>query len=202
MEDFKIPGILLMENAARGISEALLERFPETDGVIAIACGPGNNGGDGFAAARHLVNAGKRVRLHLALPPEVYPDKSDAAVNLEIARAMGIPLVADCNFDDAALLVDAVFGTGLARVVRDPIRGLLGAMDAAPVPVVAIDLPSGLDADTGTVLGIAVKADVTLTMVAPKVGFGLADGPRLVGEVEVIDIGVPSEAITRALGMT
>ena len=199
MEEFKIPGILLMENAARGIAEAISRRFPGIDGTIAIVCGPGNNGGDGFAAARHLANAGRQVRIHLALPPEIYPDGSDAAINLEIARAMAIPTVEGGGFDDARLLVDAVFGTGLRRTVREPIRALLVALEAAPAPIVAIDLPSGLDADTGTVLGVAPAAQVTLTMVAPKAGFRLAEGPRLVGEVEVIGIGAPPEAIARAI---
>lgn len=199
MEDFAIPGIVLMENAARGISEALLARYSVDRGPIAVVCGPGNNGGDGFAAARHLANAGRSVRLHMAVPAEAYADGSDAAINLAIARAMGLPLADHADFKDAGLVVDAVFGTGLTREVREPYRALLEAINAASAPVASVDLPSGLDADSGAVLGTAVRADLTLTMVAPKIGFALADGPDHVGDVIVVDIGAPSEALRRAL---
>ena len=199
MEDLKIPGILLMENAARGISEAISDRFPATDGPIAIVCGPGNNGGDGFAAARHLANAGRAVRIHLAKPAAACREGSDAATNLAIASAMDLAIAVDADFQGAGLLVDAVFGTGLARAVEAPYRGLIEAINAASAPVVAVDMPSGLDADTGEIHGVAVRADLTVTMVAPKVGFALGEGPAHVGEVVVVDIGAPPEAIRRAL---
>lgn len=200
MEELGIPGIVLMENAARGVAEVVRERLGGARGPVAIFCGPGNNGGDGFAAARHLANAGVEVRLHLVVPADAYPDGSDAGTNLRIARAMGLPLVEDFDTSGAALLVDAVFGTGLTRPVREPYLGAVRAMEASGAEVVAVDLPSGLDANTGTVLGAAVKAAVTATMVAPKVGFALAEGPRLVGEVRVIDIGIPPAVVARVAG--
>ena len=161
-------------------------------------CGPGNNGGDGFAAARHLANRGRNVRIRLAVPAIAYPENSDAGTNLAICQAMGLPCSETQDLEGAALVVDALFGTGLARQVRDPYKSLIEAVNAAAAPTVAIDLPSGLDADTGATLGAAVRAEVTLTMVAPKVGFALGDGPALVGEVETIDIGAPPEALRRA----
>ena len=153
-----VAGITLMENAGHGVAEAIRARW-QPQPVLAL-CGPGNNGGDGFAAARHLANSGMDVRLHLTLPPDAYRTGSDPAVNLRIAEAMGVAMREDCELQDAALVVDAVFGTGLARTVRAPYRDAIDAIAAAPAPVVAIDLPSGLDANTGAVLGTAVGARV------------------------------------------
>jgi len=199
MQEYEIPGIVLMENAARGIAEVAADMVP-AGGTIAIVCGPGNNGGDGFAAARHLANAGRLPRLHLTVPPEKYPAGSDPAVNLEITRAMGIAVRADLELSDAALVLDAVFGTGLQREVRGSFRKVLKAIRDATRPVLAVDLPSGLDADTGEILGVCVRADVTATMVAPKVGFRTAHGPAQVGRVEVVDIGAPAAILARFAG--
>lgn len=199
MDDFRIPGIVLMENAARGIADALRKRFSAPTGPISIVCGPGNNGGDGFACARHLTNAGLSVTLHLAAAPDAYRDGSDAKRNLEIAIAMGIPRKNANDLADAAVIVDAVFGTGLVREISEPYRGIIEAINAAPAPTVAVDLPSGLDADTGAIHGVAVCADLTVTMVAEKVGFALGEGPAHIGDVEVVDIGAPREAIERVL---
>lgn len=197
MEELGFPGIVLMENAARGIADVVLRRFPRPGGPIAVVCGPGNNGGDGLAAARHLANAGLAVRIHLVTPEETYRAGSDPGINLRIAKALGLPLREDVRLEDAPVLLDAVFGTGLSRTVRDPYRTAIRALAEAPGAVVAVDVPSGLDANTGERLGVCVPAAVTATMVAPKIGFTLADGPALVGDVEVVDIGVPPELIRR-----
>jgi len=202
MEDLKIPGIVLMENAARGIADAVLERFPEPDGWIAIVCGPGNNGGDGLAVARHLDASGRAVIVQLATPTTSYREGSNSAVNLAIAEASGIPFLPEvCRLDKFQVVVDGVFGTGLDREVMEPYRSTLEAINASGKPVVAVDLPSGLDADTGEVLGVAVKADLTVTMVAPKVGFTKGQGPTHVGDVVVAGIGIPSKAVAMALGL-
>jgi NAD(P)H-hydrate epimerase len=187
-----------MENAARGIAALSLDMLEKRPGPVAIVCGPGNNGGDGFAAARHLANAGARVRLHLLVPPGAYRAGSDPAVNLGIARAMELPVRTDLDFAGVALILDGIFGTGLTREPREPFRSAIDAINGTEAAVLSIDLPSGLDADTGRVLGAAVRADATATMVARKSGFDLCDGPAHTGRVEVVDIGVPHALIERA----
>jgi NAD(P)H-hydrate epimerase len=198
MEELHIPGIVLMENAARGIAQVALQRLERRPGPVAVVCGPGNNGGDGLAAARHLANAEKDVRIHLVVAAEAYREGSDPAIHLAVARAMGLALRDDLELDGAALILDGIFGTGLRREVRPPFGAAIEAINAAGGAVLAIDLPSGLDADTGAILGAAVRADVTATMGAKKVGFALGEGPGLVGEVEVIDLGIPPTVVLRA----
>ena len=199
MAELGIPGIVLMENAARGIAAVTLTAGAG-DGLIAVVCGPGNNGGDGYAAARHLANAGRRVQLIAVTPIDQHPAGSDAAVNAGIARAMGLEIRSDMALEGAAVVLDCVFGTGLTRPVREPLRRAIEAINASGALVIAVDLPSGLDADTGEILGVAVRADVTATMVAPKRGFRLAKGPTHVGVVEVVDIGVPPELVAEVAG--
>jgi len=198
MDELFLPGIVLMENAARGIADVARARLPR-GGRVAVVCGPGNNGGDGFAAARHLSNGGFDVSIHLVMPAVACPGGSDADRNLRIARAMGLPVREDVDLEGAVLVLDGIFGTGLSRTVREPAKGAIEAIGAAACPVVAIDLPSGLDANTGAIHGVAVRADVTATMVAPKQGFERGEGPRLVGEVVVVDIGVPPSLVRRVL---
>ncbi|MHC4493884.1 MAG: NAD(P)H-hydrate epimerase [Planctomycetota bacterium] len=198
MEELHIPGIVLMENAARGIAQVALRRLQGRSGPVAVVCGPGNNGGDGFAAARHLANAGTDVRIHLVVPAEAYREGSDPAIHLAVVRAMGLPLRDDLELDGAVLILDGIFGTGLTRGVRPPFGSAIEAINGAGSSVLAIDVPSGLDANTGAILGAAVRADVTATMGAPKVGFRLGDGPAHVGEVEVIDLGIPPTVVERA----
>jgi NAD(P)H-hydrate epimerase len=196
-EELLIPGLLLMENAAIGVAAAAVDLRGNGAGHVAIVCGPGNNGGDGLAAARHLFNRGIEVRVHLALPAAAYRDGSDAAINLAIVRAMGIGVLEHMELERPSLIVDALLGTGLVREIRDPFRTAVATINAAGCPVLAVDLPSGLDANTGEVLGTAVRASVTATMVAPKVGFERKDGPAHVGRVVVVDIGVPRFVIDR-----
>lgn len=199
MEELGLPGLILMENAARGVAEVVLSLRNLAPGPIVVACGPGNNGGDGFAVARHLTNEGLPVGVLLVPAPGDYPPGSDAAINLEVARAMGIPLVTEAALTAASLVVDALFGTGLDREVRDPYAGLIRRINETGAPVLAVDIPSGLDADTGEVLGTAVVAQHTATMVAPKTGFARAQGPKHVGRLHVVGIGTPPELVDRVL---
>ncbi|MDP6601984.1 MAG: NAD(P)H-hydrate epimerase [Phycisphaerales bacterium] len=186
-----IPGIVLMENAARGAADAIEQRFDIGGANVIIVCGTGNNGGDGYALARHLWIRGAAVRIAALGDPGV---GSDAATNANIARKMGIPIepwsAEYCH--DADMLIDAIFGTGLDRNIEEPVRGIVQEMNAATVPRVAVDIPSGLDCDDGAILGIALRASLTVTFVGWKRGFAAEEARPCLGEVVVVDIGCPA----------
>jgi NAD(P)H-hydrate epimerase len=201
IETVGIPSIALMENAGRGLAEAVKERLRDRlTGGILVVCGAGNNGGDGFVAARHLAHAGFRAALALAGPEASFDRPGDAGANYRVARALGLPCRAVAGGGDlrsmacdAACVVDALFGTGLTRPVEGLHRELIESINGAGREVVAVDIPSGLDADAGRPLGAAVRADVTVTMAFPKAGFYVADGPAHCGTVRVVDIGIPRD---------
>jgi NAD(P)H-hydrate epimerase len=184
-----MPSLLLMENASRAVAEQarlLGERF-------VVLAGPGNNGGDGLAAARHL---GRAASVHLLAEPD--PQKSpDAALQLRILRAAGQPVVTgslpDPEHGVGAVWIDALFGTGLERPLQGPALQWVQALDAARGRKLAVDIPSGLHGDTGAVLGAAVHADVTVTFAAVKLGMTLGDGPRCCGRIVVTALGLPEE---------
>jgi NAD(P)H-hydrate epimerase len=167
---------------------------------VGLVCGPGNNGGDGFVVARHLANAGIPVRVYLAAP--AVRARGDAARNLAVVRAMGLELLDASrpatlarlrrSLAGDAVVVDGLFGTGLDREVAGHPRRLLEAMNAAPGLKVALDIPSGLDADTGRPLGTCFRADHTVTFGGLKVGLALQPGLELAGEVDLVDIGAPA----------
>lgn len=206
IEDFGMPGVILMENAGRGAGMVALDMLGSRPGGKAlILCGKGNNGGDGFVIARHLSNAGVRVEIVLtAKPSDVDPD-SDAGVNLGIIRRMKLPILPVESTKDAErvgralasanLAIDALLGTGLSGQVREPARALIEMLNAAACPVLAVDTPSGLHGESGEILGVAVKATRTATFAAAKRGFYAGEGPALTGTVHLIDIGVPIEIL-------
>ncbi|MAH67560.1 MAG: NAD(P)H-hydrate epimerase [Phycisphaerae bacterium] len=196
-----IPGLLLMEHAAIGAT-ALIERELAANGIrrVVVLCGPGNNGGDGWAIARLLRRRDVPVEVVELAPPEA---PGDAATNRAIAIAFGIPVRPASDLYaptvaqtlDDALVVDALFGTGLARPLAGPPAVLVDVVRGRPALVFAIDVPSGLDADTGSVLGTCLPADVTATMVAPKIGLLSPGSEELRGRIEIVDIGVPADLI-------
>ena len=206
IEDYGMSGVILMENAGRAAAEIASHMLENPAGKrTVIFCGKGNNGGDGYVIARHLHNRGADVRLVLTCSPEeIYPE-SDAGINLGIAMKMTPPvLVADTEEGrlqatglarQADLIVDALLGTGLSGDVREPYLSLIRLINAGDKPVLSVDIPSGLDANTGKVLRAAVRAARTATFVLPKLGFTRGEGPKHVGEVTVVDIGVPVELI-------
>jgi NAD(P)H-hydrate epimerase len=156
-----------------------------------ILCGPGNNGGDGFVIARHLDNYGLPVTAWLLVAPEKLT--GDAAVNFAVARAAGLVRTTATIFD--GWIVDALFGTGLSRAIDQPLSNYIAAINASGCPILAVDIPSGLECDTGEPLGPTVRATHTATFVAPKRGF-LNPASRLwTGEVHVIDIGAPRRLV-------
>lgn len=193
-----LPTLVLMENAGRGAAELLAARAAAADsppGVL-LLCGPGNNGGDGGVVARHLDAWGFPVRVVWIASPEAL--RGDAAAQWQILERSGIHQEArpegeglDALVADADWLVDGLLGTGLTRPVEGPLRLAIEAMNGSGKPILALDLPSGLDADSGRPLGTAVRATVTATFVAPKLGFSAPGAGAFTGEVAVIDIGVP-----------
>ena len=190
-----VPGALLMESAGRAVVEAVLAERPDAGGPVLVVCGAGNNGGDGFVVARHLEILGVPVRV--ALVGERRKLRGDAAANAErleklgVALAKGLPRIAG-----AAVIVDALFGTGLDRAIGGAAAAAIRRINAArpAARVVAVDLPSGLDADTGQVHGVAVQADVTVTIGLPKLGLAQEPGRSLAGRIVVARIGIADTA--------
>jgi NAD(P)H-hydrate epimerase len=217
IERFGVPGAVLMERAGTGAAAILLERFPHVrkHGVVVLA-GKGNNGGDGFVVARALKK--KRVRVDVVVAVAPSEIRGDALVKLKawqraggkvqqvtaeklepLARALG----------RAGCIVDALFGTGLTGEVRGLPAELIAMVNAAGLPTVALDIPSGLDADRGVPLGTAmvplgtameplgtaIEAELTIAFAAPKIGTVIYPGARYAGEVAVVDIGIPDEAL-------
>ena len=189
-------GLELMENAARGAARLACSMLADSEqpAQVLIACGRGNNGGDGWAISRLLMEDGHLPRVvHLGTPAP----GSDASITMEGAHQAGVPSLEYRPGEDLQLpkgpilVIDAMFGTGLDRAMEDSPLELARHINELPMPVLAIDLPSGLDADTGQPLGEAVRATATATFVGPKLGFSAAGAAAWTGEVHVIDIGVP-----------
>ena len=186
IEEMGVPSLDLMERAGQGLARLTEEVAP--DGRIAIVCGGGNNGGDGFVAARLLREAGREVVVAVTTELERY--EGDALANLE--RLDEPPARFDAAMlDGSAVAVDALLGTGFGGEVREPIRSAIEALNAVPVPVVACDVPSGVDASTGAVDDIAVEAVCTATFHRSKPGLWIAPGKQHAGDVHVVEIGIP-----------
>ena len=204
IESFGIPGLVLMENAARGATDALFRHFPNVRSLkVGIAAGHGNNGGDGFVIARYL--AGANVPVDVYLLSKRKKVKGDAAANLKLLDRMKVPVheVTDVtrfeSYQDKMkscnLWIDAMLGTGLTSDVRGLFKQMITQLNAAQTPVLAVDIPSGLDSDTGKPRGCCVQATVTVTFGLPKIGHVVLPGSEFVGKLEVIDIGIPSSVV-------
>ncbi len=196
IEEYGLSGLVLMENAGR--NAAILLDSLSTGGRIAIVCGKGNNAGDGFVMARHLENLGHHVRILLAAAPQSY--QGDAAANLQIVQKAGLEIVDlstasrsvwDQELSSAGWIADALLGTGLTGEVRQPLGSVIEAINESSALIFAVDLPSGMDANTGQPLGICVRAVHTATFVARKTGFDTPGAADWTGPVSVVDIGVP-----------
>ena len=204
IEECGIPGIVLMENAGRGAASIIETSYPVLNNKkIAIFCGKGNNGGDGFVIARHLFNGGVEVKVYLLTAGDSL--QGDAKVNFRILRQMGIDIVelvgansldlVRNELKDYDLAVDAIFGTGLNSEVRGIYREVIEVLNCTNIPKVAVDIPSGLSADTGKVLGTCIRADRTITFAHPKLGLLIHPGLEYVGELYTIDISIPDYLI-------
>lgn len=213
VERYGVPGIALMENAAAGLLRAALALRPPGAGAL-LLCGPGNNGGDGFALARRLHNAGAATTTLLFRPPDAY--SGDAATNLRVIERMALPLrVIDENdpapaLDEALadagpspLVVDALLGTGLTSAPRGAIgqaaAWIRRVADAKAATILAVDIPTGLDCDTGKPFDAdrCARAHATATMAGLKEGFRNPGSIAWTGRVEVVDIGAPVECLDR-----
>ncbi len=206
IDHYGIPGIVLMENASRGLARVVLQKLTDLPNPrVAIVTGTGNNAGDGFALARHLHNA--KCHPVVLIVGQESRISGDARTNLEIIKRMGIPLkllsqdqpgLAELQdqLQRAELVIDAIFGTGLSGPVRGFYKDVIEQINSSSTPVLAVDIPSGLDCDTGQPLGLAVRAETTVTFVARKLGFDAPGAEAYTGKVIVADIGVPRELIS------
>ncbi len=202
IDAFGIPALTLMDRAGRAVAEAALELVGST-GRIVVVCGGGNNGGDGYVAARLLRGAGRDARVIALVPAERLAQ--DARAVREQAQRAGVPIddqgeLVDLDAGVGDVLVDALFGTGLSRAPEGAFAAAIDRIDAARVAgarVLAVDVPSGLSADTGRPLGACVRADRTVTFAFQKRGLVLHPGPSYAGDVVVADIGIPPAAAAR-----
>lgn len=195
VRELGLPGIVLMENAARGCAELALRMLPRSgERRVLVCCGRGQNGGDGHAIARHLHIAGCAVTvLELGRPRE----GTDAATMRAVATAMGLapqPFDPHAPLPDCDLVVDALFGTGLDRPLAGRDLEAVRAIDACARPVLSVDLPSGMHCDTGEPMPECVHATLTATMVAPKAGFAAPGAAASLGRLEIVGIGGPPPA--------
>ena len=218
--EFGISSLTLMENAGRGVAEIAEEIMEKSQGPILVLAGKGNNGGDGLVATRCLIERGFRVTVLLFCDPSELKD--DPAVNFKKLTALNISIrivrhsedpersegdeeskkqilrCAQDDVQDANLIIDALFGIGLKKALGEPYVSVIQTVNGSGRKVLAVDIPSGLDADTGEVLGVAVKATVTATLGLPKKGLYLKKGPEYSGAIRVVDIGIPRVILSEA----
>ncbi|MCX7841742.1 MAG: NAD(P)H-hydrate dehydratase [Clostridia bacterium] len=204
IEDIGIPGVILMENAALWVVEEINKMLGGLKGKrILIAAGKGNNGGDGFAAARHLHNSGADVKVFLLAEKQTI--KGDAAINLAVLFNMGIEVIevlADAQLRQlkkqcisADLIVDTIFGTGFKGEVKGTIKKAIEIINASGKAVLSVDMPSGADGYNGKVCGSCIKADMTVSFVLPKLGQVVHPACEYAGKLKVADIGIPKKVL-------
>ena len=199
IQEHGIPGLTLMKRAAGACVEVLLERWP-TPGHVAVLCGSGNNAGDGFIIAGLL--KAKGLDVSVALVGREPPADTDAAAAFAFMQASGVELkAAEPLIDQAGVIVDALLGTGLSGELRPAYATVIERVNAGGVPVLSVDLPSGLDADTGAVRSLCIKADVTVTFIGRKIGLQTNDGPEYAGRVHFAGLGVPDEVLRAVEGV-
>lgn len=202
IENFGIPSAVLMENAALGVVKAAEEILGDAAGKkIAVFCGAGNNGGDGYAAARHLFNRHASVKVFMLCEPDAL--QGDAALNFGILQKMGVETqlvktesqinLMKLSLINCDVIIDALLGTGLSGAVSGKYKAVIDVINSTRCPVIAVDIPSGLNADDGSIHGSCVRADVTVTFAYPKLGMVFAHAGEYVGKLVVADISMPQE---------
>lgn len=201
INNLNIPGVVLMENAGRSCAEIIKQKLSGIEKPkVRIFCGTGNNGGDGYVIARHLLNY--HIDVGLIICPDQAKVKGDARINLDILKTIGqridqldpaspdIARKINALTADADIIVDAIFGTGLKGQLSDNYKKLIDSINDLDARILAVDIPSGLDCDTGLTLGTAIKADWTVTFVAKKVGFNKKEAAHYLGRLYVVSIGI------------
>jgi NAD(P)H-hydrate epimerase len=206
IEEYGLTGLVLMENAGRGVTNRL-QRLG-ISGPVVICCGRGNNAGDGFVIARHLDLRGYLVRV--LVWAEADELAGDAGANFRVLQKTNVPLVLfgkghdpaqlDAALAGAAWIVDALLGTGARGEPRPPLDAVIDQLNASAVPKLAVDLPSGLDCDTGQAAAHTIRAAHTCTFIAPKIGFAVPGADLYTGQVHVLDIGAPRRLLEEVLG--
>ncbi len=207
IDEYGITGLVLMENAGRGVADCLCQLIDDDSRRVVICCGKGNNAGDGFVIARHLDLRGYDARVLLwAEPAEL---TGDAAANFQILEKTDVPIEVFGNRHDpqrleaqlsgATWIVDALLGTGARGEPRPPLDAVIDQLNGSGVPILAVDLPSGLDCDTGDAADHTIRATVTCTFLAVKVGFTAPDADQYTGRTDVLDIGAPRKLIEEVL---
>lgn len=199
IEKYGIPSLCLMENAGKSVAQEVLKRIKsKKKPKVGIFCGPGNNAGDGFVIARHLINAG--IKTNIFLIGRGNQLKNDAAVNYNILKRLKYPMIENVGATDrppvreikkSDIIVDAIFGVGLNRNLCEPYFSVIEEINKNSKKIVSVDIPSGLDGTDGRIYGVCVKADVTVTFTCLKKGFFKGHGPKQVGKMVVVDIGIP-----------
>ena len=209
IEEIGIPSLVLMENAGRQVVAAIEAAYEaRLDGRVAVLCGRGNNGGDGFVVARTLLQRG--IDTAVFVIGSVADVRGDARTNLDILGRLGVTVVEvndeqawELHFSEIArcsLIVDAIFGTGLRSAVGGMLETVIADVNAAEIPIVSVDLPSGMSADTPHLVGDCIDASLTVTLAAPKLPLVLPPGEAYAGDVVIADIGIPHDVIDGARG--
>jgi len=211
-DKYGIPSLILMENAGRAVAEETIKLLKHKKNPrVTVICGKGNNGGDGFVTARHLHNKKYKVTiLYLGNINDVKSRSQATNINLNIALKLRIPVI-ELSFllkglprphrnafrllKSADVIIDAIFGIGLEREIQSPLLEFIAQINSSSIPVVAVDIPSGLDTDTGNPLGIAIKAKRTVTFGFPKIGFLRPSAKKYLGKLIIADIGIPNEVV-------
>jgi NAD(P)H-hydrate epimerase len=201
VEEYGMASVMLMENAGRGVADRLCDLG--IAGPAVICCGRGNNGGDGFVVARHLDLRRYAVRVLIADDPDKF--QGDAALNFRVLVKSGVSIwrleveQLDAQLAGAAWIVDALLGTGATGEPRPPYDRLIDAINSQQAPVLAVDLPSGLDCDAGVAARHTIRAAHTCTFVAPKPGFLVPGAAAYTGRVHVVDIGAPRKLVEETI---
>lgn len=200
IEEYGIPSLELMERAALHVTEKLLSMGCEKGSRVAVVCGTGNNGGDGLAVARQLATKGVEVYVYLLGNKE--KSTADSLANQKALEEAGISLLEfGKSLPECEFCVDALFGVGLNREIKEPFKSAIEAINNSEAWVVSCDIPSGINGDSGEICGLAVKADATVTFTCSKPGLECRPGCDYAGEVRVVDIGVPKEIVENVLGI-